>query len=233
MVVILLNYVIAAVPDHAGNGNRGQNLNYRVIDGVGHDGVFKRLHVNLVDFGKLPVSALLAVEKLQNRHSADMFLQIGIDAGDGHANAAVGVANFVAEHFCSDRNERQHGEGDQRQPPVHFQHDDENAGEHEDVFEDRHHAGGKHIVQGVHVGGDAGDQAAYRVLVVESDVHALQVAEDLAAQVKHDFLAGPLHEVGLQEVEEKSEDQHAYVDGGDLRDAGQRPGAQPVPERGS
>ena len=30
--------------------------------------------------------------------------------------------------------------------------------------------------------------------------HALEVAEDLAAQVEHDLLAGPLHQVGLERV---------------------------------
>ena len=76
--------------------------------------------------------------------------------------------------------------------------------EHEEVFEDRNHAGGEHFIQGVDVGGDARDQAADRILVVESDVHALQVAEDLAAQIEHHFLAGPLHEIGLQELEHES-----------------------------
>ena len=33
-------------------------------------------------------------------------------------------------------------------------------------------------------------------------VHALQVAEDLAAQIEHDLLAGPLHQVGLEELQD-------------------------------
>jgi hypothetical protein len=33
-------------------------------------------------------------------------------------------------------------------------------------------------------------------------VHALHVAEDVAAQVEHDLLAGPLHQVGLDELKE-------------------------------
>ncbi len=101
--------------------------------------------------------------------------------------------------------QRQHRERDQRQLPVHAQHDGDNAGEHEDVFEDRDHAGGEHFVQRVDVGGDARDQAADRILVVEADVHALQVAEDLAAQIEHHHLARPLHEVGLQIVEQETE----------------------------
>ena len=47
-----------------------------------------------------------------------------------------------------------------------------------------------------------------------------RVAENLAAQVEHDFLPGPLHEIGLQEFEtRKSEDEQSEIDAGDLRDA--------------
>ena len=96
----------------------------------------------------------------------------------------------------------------------------------------RDHAGGEHLVQRVDVGGDARDQAADGVLVEEGDVQALQVAEDLAAQIEHDFLAGPLHEVGLQELEQEAEDQQSDIDGRDLRDAGDSVRAKPAPDAG-
>ena len=86
---------------------------------------------------------------------------------------------------------RQHGERDQRQPPAHVEHDGDDADQHEDVFEDRDHAGGEHLVQSVHIAGDAGDQAADRVLVEERDVQLLQVAEDFSPQIEHHLLARP------------------------------------------
>ncbi len=81
----------------------------------------------------------------------------------------------------------------------------------------------EHLVQSVDVGGDARDQPADRILVVESDMHALQVAENLAAQVEHHFLPGPLHEVGLQELEHEGEHQQAEINCRNLRDPVQRP----------
>ncbi len=81
------------------------------------------------------------------------------------------------------------------------EHDDGHDGEVEKVVDDGQHAGGKHFVDGVHVGGEAGDQAADGMGVKEADVHALHVAEDVAAQIEHDLLAGPLHQVGLNEFE--------------------------------
>ena len=78
---------------------------------------------------------------------------------------------------------------------------------HEDVVEDGEDAGGEHLVEGVDVGGDAGDEAADGIAVEEGGGHALQVAEDLRAHVEHDLLAGPLHEVGLEEFEEEGEEE--------------------------
>ncbi len=80
--------------------------------------------------------------------------------------------------------------------------------------------GGEHLVQRVHVGGDPRDQSADGVLVEEADVHVLQVAEDLAAQIEHDLLAGPLHGVGLDKFQREREYKKTDVKATDLRDAG-------------
>ncbi len=75
-----------------------------------------------------------------------------------------------------------------------------------EVVDDGQHAVSKHVVDGVNVGGEAGDEAADGMHIEESHVHALHVAEDVAAQIEHDFLAGPLHQVDLDELEEISRD---------------------------
>ena len=119
-------------------------------------------------------------------------------------------------------NGRDDGDGEQRQRPAHPQHDDDDEGEHEDVLEDGKHAGGEHLVERIDVRGDARDQPADGIVIEEGGRHALQVAEDLAAQVEHDLLAGPLHGVGLQEFEQVGDEQRAEVEQADLRDAGHR-----------
>ena len=101
----------------------------------------------------------------------------------------------------------QDGEGEQGQPPLDGEHDNGHDGEHEEVVDDGQDAVGEHVVDGVNVGGEAGDQAADGVDVKEADVHALHVAEDVAAQIEHDLLAGPLHEVDLEELEEVGGDE--------------------------
>ncbi len=129
--------------------------------------------------------------------------------------------------------ERKDGEGEQRQPPVDVEHDDGHDGEGEEVVDDGEDAGGEHLVDGVDVGGEAGDQAADGVGVEEADVHALHVAEDVAAQVEHDFLAGPLHQVGLDEFEEIGRDLREQVDERKTRDAMDGVGGQMAEKEGS
>ena len=126
--------------------------------------LYASMWVRLI-FSNSLVRPLLAIEQLQHDDAGHVFLQICIDPGDGDANAPVALAHLAAEDRGRVEDERQHGEGDQRQPPVHFQHDDQDAQQHEDVFEDRHHAGGEHLVQRVHVAGDAGDETPDRVSV--------------------------------------------------------------------
>ncbi len=117
------HYLVAAEPDHRGDGNRGKNFHHRVIDGVCHDRVFVGVHVDSVDFGELLVRALLPIEKLQHHHAADMLLQVRIDARDGNTNTAVGIANLIAEDFGCISNKRQDRKRDQGDSPVHVQHD--------------------------------------------------------------------------------------------------------------
>ncbi len=93
-------------------------------------------------------------------------------------------------------------------------------------------AGGEHLVERVYVGGDTRDQTANGVFVKEADVHVLQVAEDLAAQIEHYLLAGPLHGVGLDEFQRKSQDQKSNIQAANLRDADERRVAEAVADPG-
>ncbi len=158
-----------------------------------------------------------------------MLLQVRVDTRDGDADAAVGIAHPVTENLGRHHDKGQDCKGDQRQLPVHAQHHAQDSEEHKEVFEDGNHAGGKHLIQGVHIGGDACHQASNRILVEEGNVQPLQMAEDLAAEIKHHLLAGPLHEVGLQELEQKAEDQQPDVDDRDLCNSGDGARAEPTP----
>ena len=209
----------SATPDDEGDGDRGEDFDRGVVERVGEDRVFERDHVQAVDGLEVVVGALFAVEKLHHGHAADVFLGKAVDAGDGGAHAAVALANAVAEEARDDEDERQNREGQQRQPPVDVEHHDGHDGEGEEVVDDGENAAGEHFVDGVDVGGDARDQAAHGMGIEEADVHALHVAEDVAAQVEHDLLAGPLHQVGLDKFEEIGGDLCHQKDHGEAGDA--------------
>ncbi len=108
----------AATPDDQRNGDGREQFDCRVVERVGKDGVFEGDHVQAVDVFKVVVGALLAIEELHHAHAADVFLGEAVDAGDGGADAAIALADVVAEEARDDQDQRQNGEGDQRQPPV-------------------------------------------------------------------------------------------------------------------
>ena len=58
-------------------------------------------------------------------------------------------------------------------------------------------------------------------------MHLLQVAKNLAAQVEHDLLAGPLHQVGLRIFEDEADCQRGHIDKSNLSNANDRIGTQP------
>ncbi len=191
-----------AAPDDERNGDGRQDFDCGVIECVGEDRVLEGDHVQAVDCFEVLVSALFAIEELDNGHAADVFLREAVDAGDGGADAAVALANTVAEEARNDEDQRQNGKRQQRQPPVNVEHHDGHDGEGEEVVDDGQDPASEHFVDGVDVGRNASDESTNCVRIEEADVHALHVAEDVAAQVEHDFLAGPLHQVCLNELEE-------------------------------
>ena len=76
--------------------------------------------------------------------------------------------------------------------------------EQDEIVEHGDDAGGEQIVQGVHVGGDARDQAADRAAVEKAHGQALQMLENFLAQVVHGFLADPLHDAHLDVLQRET-----------------------------
>ena len=111
-------------------------------------------------------------------------------------------------------------------PGAQFQHRDDDEAQHQQVAQDHQQAGREQLVEGVHVGGDTGDQAAHRVVIVEGKIQALQPRHHFAPQVEHGFLSHPLHDVLLAEVAKHAEDDDQQVEKGDLRETGPGAGGQ-------
>ena len=130
--------------------------------------------------------------------------------------------DVAAEPLRHQHDQRQHREGDQRQPPVHPQHDADDADQHERVAEHRDHAGREQLVERVDVARDARHQPADRVAIVVGHVEPLQVAVDRHPHVEHDALADHLRDPGLRELEHEDAGEHGQE---------QQPRPRPTPAR--
>ena len=82
--------------------------------------------------------ARLAPEQLHGRHSRDVLLQIRVDARNPDAHGPVRVANIPTKPLRDDPDERQHGERDDREPPVEPDHHRHDPDEREQIAEHRH-----------------------------------------------------------------------------------------------
>src|ERR1700678_1327183 len=100
----------AAAPDDESDGNRGKKIDRGIVERVGKDRVFEGDHVLAIDVFKVLEGALFAVEELYNRHAGDVLLREAVDARDGGTDAALTLADVVAEDARDDENERQNGE---------------------------------------------------------------------------------------------------------------------------
>ena len=116
--------------------------------------------------------------------------------------------------------------------PVDQEQSRDDTDQDQDISEDGHHANGEHFVQRIHVVSDAGDQAPDGIAVEKSDLQALQVAENLHAQVVHHPLPGHQHGVGLAVGGHEPHHQKQAEDKGELLQAGRRVGREVLCEPG-
>ena len=210
---------VATEPDNQRDGGRAEEFDDGIVERVGEDGVGPGLFVLGVDGRVVVEGTLLAVEELHDSHAGDVLLGEGVDAGGGVALAAIAVADVAAEDTGDIQNGWDNGDGQQGERPAHAQHDDDDEGQNEDILEDGEYARGEHFVERVDVGSYPGDEPADGVVIEEPGRHALQMAEDLTAQIEHDLLPGPLHGVGLKELQQISDEECAEVKKAELRDA--------------
>ena len=108
----------AADPEDERDGGDTEKFHGGIEEREGQDGVFVSQHVVAVALDEFLAGALLAVEDLHDAHAGDVFLQEGVDAGDGGADAAVGVANELAKYVSDQQDQRQGAKGGQGELPI-------------------------------------------------------------------------------------------------------------------
>ena len=203
-----MKYAITSVPENQSNGGKAQEFHRGVKERVGQDGVAPGKHVVVIAIGKFVLGFCLAIEKLHHAHARDVFLEEGVDAGNGSADAAIGVADVFAENQRDQQDAGQDGESIHSQMGVDFEQQASHDREEKKVVDHGDDTGGKEVVERVDVGGDTGYQAADWVAIEIAHGQALHVAENLAPHVVHGLLAHPLHDANLHILREKIKRQH-------------------------
>ncbi len=204
-----VEYAIAARPIDEGYREDAEDFYRWIKEREREDGVAPGQHVVAIAAAKFGAGFLFAIEELHDAHAGNVFLKIGIDAGNGGTYAAVGVADEQAEEIGDDEDEGEDGEGVEGEAMVDGKKPAGEDREEEEVVDHGDDAGGEKIVEGVDVGGNAGDQAADRVAVEVRHGQTLNVAEDRGAHVVHGLLADALHDADLDVLGEEVEDEDA------------------------
>jgi hypothetical protein len=144
-----------------------------------------RAQVLPVELGEACGRGFLPAEELDHAHARQPLLQERVQPRQPVPDVPERVAHPPAEDRGREPHQRDDGERDQRQLDVEDEHHPHDGQQGEDVPEDGDHAGGEQLVQRLHVGRDPGHQPADRIAVEVGDAEALEMPEDLHAQVVH------------------------------------------------
>src|SRR5437016_353424 len=202
---------VAAGPINQSDGGEAEKLDRGIEESVSENGIAPGQHVVAIALLEFIHGLAFAVEELHDAHAGNVFLEESVDAGDGGADAAVGVAHELAEDHGYDQDAGEDGESVQGEAAVNLEEEHGHDHEEEEVVDHGNDACGEKIVEGVDVRGYARDQAADGVAVEVAHRQTLHVAEYFAAHVVHGLLADALHDANLdvlgEEVERKDSQQ--------------------------
>jgi len=100
----------AAISQDAGQRQHRQKLHYRIEPAIGQDGVLVGVHMLAVDAVELLTAFGFPVKKLQDHNSGYVLLQIGVDLGDGDADAPVALGHATPEYGGDQDHQRHHSQ---------------------------------------------------------------------------------------------------------------------------
>src|SRR5438477_12746464 len=199
---------VSAGPINQRNRGETEKLDRGIEESVSENSVAPGQHVVAIALLEFIHGLALAIEELHDAHAGDIFLEERVDAGNGCADAAIGVAHGLAENHNDDEDTGEDGKSVQRKAAVDLEEEHGHDHEEEEVVDHGDDACGEKIVEGVDVRGYAGDQPADGVAVEVAHRQTLHVAEYFAAHVVHGLLADALHDANLDVLREEVERQH-------------------------
>ncbi len=147
------------------------------------------LEVALVQLAKPLDLPLLPAKELNDSHSGYSLLKECVDAREARADVAVCIANVRPKPVRDARDERNHDERRECQPPIHDQHRDPDREERKKISQSRDYARRKKLIQGLDVRRHARYQTARRIAIEERNRESLKMREDFHSEIAHHALA--------------------------------------------
>src|ERR1700722_8357877 len=151
-----------AHPIKQGKARHAQEFHRGIEERKRVNGFFVGFHVRAIQFFELSARFPLAVEKLHDGHTADMFLQKRIDARNSSADTPVRIAHFIPEEIGQQNHEWQRRQCGKRKKWMPLEQNRGHGEEQNEIVQHGHHAGSKKIVQRVHIGRRARYQPPHR-----------------------------------------------------------------------
>ncbi len=199
----------ARVPEHRGDADAGDHLDGRVERGVVDDGAVVGVAVGVVDLVELGGALLLAGVGLHHGHARDLLVQVGVHPRGLGADLAEGVADAAARPVDAQghgRDARRRRGATSSSPSTSMMETMATRRTRSPKRVERARA--EHLVDGVDVVGDAGDEPADRRAIEEAQLAGVEEVEDVGAQLGHGARAADLHQVHLREGDRLLDDQH-------------------------
>src|SRR5438552_14030791 len=112
---------VSAGPINQRNRGETEKLDRGIEESVSENGIAPGQHVVAIALLEFIHGLAFAVEELHDAHAGNVFLEESVDAGDGGADAAVGVAHELAEDHGYDQDAGEDGESVQGEAAVNLE----------------------------------------------------------------------------------------------------------------
>ena len=178
-----------------------------------------RLAMLIVNLVKIPNGLALMVEDLDLGNAGEALLQERRKLGNRRPHIPKARPGMLAEHDADEQDKRGDRNVDESQPRTEVQHRGERADQGQNVSGYGYQARGEEFVEHIDIARRPRHQPSARRAVEVLYGQALQVPENLAANVTHDPLAGVVHRVDLRRAGARGHDQHHEIDSGDSQEA--------------
>ena len=203
-----LNDPIPAVPEGGHDAERARDLHQGFGDLVGAHVLERQGEKPIVEGVEALLLVALAPERLDDLGPAERLVQQHGELAHALLGALVDLVEPPPDRPHDERDEGERDERGQGERPLTRDHDDEEGHDRPQLAHGHDEDAGGEPREPGHVGQDPGHEVRRVDVGEERERHGLDVRVELAAQARHDPLAGGGHQVRLEVAREALDDVH-------------------------